>query len=68
MNVILYPDSFKGGLSVAGRAVAGRNATLPILCNVHLSADGDSRIAISATDLEIGIRTWVGGKVEAPGI
>ena len=57
MKIACSPSSLKDGLAIAGRAVNTR-ATLPVLGNIHLATDGDNRIALSATDLEIGIRTW----------
>ncbi|MCH8226263.1 MAG: DNA polymerase III subunit beta, partial [Chloroflexi bacterium] len=53
------------GLAIVGRAVASR-ATLPITQNVLLSTD-KSMLKLSATNLEIAMTTWVGGKVEEEG-
>jgi DNA polymerase-3 subunit beta len=53
-------------LGIVGRAVATRS-TLPILSNVKLETDGDDRLKLSATDLEISINCWVGAKVEQAG-
>lgn len=46
--------------------VASRASTLPILTNILFEASGSS-LALSATNLEIGIRTKVRGKVEQEG-
>ena len=48
-----------------GRAV-GNTATLPILGNILLETTG-GRLRLTATDLEVGVVTWVGAKVETDG-
>ena len=53
------------GLSLVARAV-GNAATLPVLANILLETE-KGRLRISATDLEIGVITWVGATVEADG-
>jgi len=52
-------------LAIVGRAVATR-ATLPVLSNVLLATD-QSRLKLSATNLEISINCWIGAKVEEEG-
>jgi len=49
------------------QGIIERKATLPILANVLLSATDDGRLAITATDLEIGFRSSVPATVETPG-
>jgi len=61
------PDSLKIALKTAGPAVAKR-ATLPILEHVMLSANGDGSLAVSATDLAVGIRTRILAKIDEPGM
>jgi len=46
--------------------VASKSATLPILNNVLIRVD-DGMINLSATNLEIGIKTSLRGKIENPG-
>ncbi|MEA3444116.1 MAG: DNA polymerase III subunit beta, partial [Bacteroidota bacterium] len=53
------------GLGVISRAVAGRS-TLQILSNVLISTDDDG-LKLSASNLEIGINSWIGAKVEVSG-
>jgi DNA polymerase-3 subunit beta len=52
-------------LSVVSHAVSSRS-TLPILANILLSTDHD-RLKLSATNLEIGINSWVEGQVQEEG-
>ena len=65
MKVSCLQENLSRGLSIVGRAVASR-ATLPITQNVLLSTD-KSMLKLSATNLEIAMTTWVGGKVEEEG-
>lgn len=46
--------------------IAGRNSQLPILQNILLVAQNNS-LSLTTTDLEIGVKTIVGGKVEEEG-
>jgi DNA polymerase III subunit beta len=66
MKVSCLQENLAKGLSLVGRAVAGRS-TLPILSNVKLATDGPDRLKLSATDLEISINCWVGAKVQEEG-
>jgi len=50
--------------SVAG--IAGRNPALPILRNVLLKTE-NGRLRFSVTDLEVGVSTWVTGRVDGEG-
>ena len=61
---ISQTDLFKW-LSVVGRVVPNRGQ-LPVLSNVLIEADKDG-LVLSATNLEIGLRVEVGGKVSTPG-
>jgi DNA polymerase-3 subunit beta len=58
-------ENLARGLSTVGRAVASRS-TLPVLSNVLLATD-NSRLKLSATNLELGINCWAGAKVEQDG-
>ncbi len=65
MRVTCLQENLAKGLSTVGRAVATRS-TLPILANVLLATD-NARLKLSATNLELGISCWIGGRVERDG-
>jgi DNA polymerase-3 subunit beta len=65
MKISCLQENLAKGLSIVGRAVAPRS-TLPVLGNILLAAEG-GRIRLSATNLELGVTAWIGGKVEEEG-
>lgn len=65
MKVSCLQENLARGLSIVGRSVANRS-TLPVLGNVLLATD-QGRLKLSATNLEIGINTWMGAKIEQEG-
>lgn len=65
MKLSATQPNLKQGLTIVGRAV-GNTATLPILGNILLETSG-GRLRLTATDLEVGVVTWVGAKVETDG-
>ena len=65
MKVICLQEKLKKALNIAER-VTGKNVNLPILSNVLLETE-KGRLKISATDLEMGLRTWISSKVEKEG-
>ncbi len=65
MRLSCLQENLNRGLSVVGRAVATRT-TLPITNNVLLATD-QSRLKLAATNLEMAISCWIGGKVEEEG-
>ncbi|MBA7686853.1 Beta sliding clamp [subsurface metagenome] len=65
MRLSCLQENLNRGLSVVGRAVATRT-TLPITNNVLLATD-QSRLKLSATNLEMAISCWIGAKVEEEG-
>jgi DNA polymerase-3 subunit beta len=65
MKVSVLQDSLAQGLNIVSRAVSPRS-TLPVLANV-LAATDDGRLRLSATNLELGITTWIGAKIEREG-
>jgi len=65
MKVSCLQENLSKGLSIVGRAVSPRS-TLPVLGNVLLATD-NGRLKLSATNLEVGINCWIGGKVEEEG-
>lgn len=65
MRVSCLQENLAKGLSIVSRAVAARS-TLPVLGNILIATE-DSRLKLSATNLEIGITCWIGAKVEEDG-
>jgi len=65
MNVSMMQENLARGLQTVSRAVSSR-ATLPVLANVLLKTQ-DAGLKLTATNLEIGISSWVPGKVEGEG-
>ena len=65
MKLSCLQENLSHGLNVVGRAVATRT-TLPITNNVLLATD-QSRLKLVATNLEMAISHWIGGKVEEEG-
>ncbi|MSQ15326.1 MAG: DNA polymerase III subunit beta [Dehalococcoidia bacterium] len=65
MRVSCSQENLSKGLGIVGRAVATRT-TLPITGNVMLSAE-ESRLKLSATNLEVYISCWVPATVEEEG-
>jgi len=65
MNVSVMQENLARGLQTVSRAVSSR-ATLPVLANVLLKTQ-DAGLKLTATKLEIGISSWVPGKVEGEG-
>ncbi len=65
MRLTCLQENLSRGLSVVGRAVATRT-TLPITNNVLLATD-QSRLRLTATNLEMAISCWIGAKVTEEG-
>jgi DNA polymerase-3 subunit beta len=65
MKITCLQENLAKGLSIVGRAVATRS-TLPILSNILLESD-EGRLRLAATNLEIGISSWIGAHVEEEG-
>ncbi len=65
MRVSCMQDKLARGLSIVNRAVASRS-TLPVLSNIYIGTDNGA-LKLAATNLEIGITTWVEAKVEEQG-
>jgi len=65
MWITCLQDNLSRALTVVGRAVPAR-ATLPVTQNVLLETD-QSRLKLTATNLEIAISTWIGAQVETEG-
>ncbi|MDP9383165.1 MAG: DNA polymerase III subunit beta [Chloroflexota bacterium] len=65
MKLSCLQENLNRGLSIVGRAVSARS-TLPILSNILLATD-NGRLKLAATNLELGITTWVGADVQREG-
>lgn len=65
MKFTCTKENLNKGLNVVSH-LAGKNISLPILNNILISAD-DNFIELSATNLEIGIKTKIRGKIEKKG-
>src|SRR6185436_16017460 len=65
MKLECTKENLKKGLFVVSRVVGSGNP-LQVLNNILVKTD-QGRIKLSSTNLEIGVNTWVGGKVEEEG-
>ncbi|MDD5693339.1 MAG: DNA polymerase III subunit beta [Patescibacteria group bacterium] len=65
MKASVLKENLAKALSVAGRVVSTRGS-LEILSHIMVSTE-KGRMRISATNLEIGINYWIGGKIEKEG-
>ena len=65
MQIECRQENLHRALQTVGRMV-GTRGTLPVLGNILLTTE-KGRLKLAATDLEIGIQTWIGGKVDKEG-
>src|SRR3970040_961581 len=65
MKISCLQENLAKGLSIVSRAVASRS-TLPVLSNILIATD-NSRLRLSATNLEMAITCWIGAKFEEEG-
>jgi DNA polymerase-3 subunit beta len=65
MKLVCTQENLAKALSVVSR-ISTTKTTLPILGNVLLTTQ-KGRLKISSTDLEIGISTWIGAKINKEG-
>jgi len=65
MKITVTRENLNKALSMVGRIV-GNRASLPVLGNVLLQTES-GRLKISTTDLEIGLTTRIGAKVDKEG-
>lgn len=65
MKIVCTKKNLGAGLNQCSRIISS-GAALPILNNILLKTD-NGRLKISATNLEIAVNTWVGGKIEEEG-
>lgn len=65
MKFSILQENLNKGLNIINRFIVSKSQ-LPILNNVLIKTD-QGRIKLSATNLEIGINLWLGGKIEEEG-
>lgn len=65
MKLSCNQEKLNQALNIVNKII-GIRGTLPILNNILLKTD-NGRLKLSATDLEIGISTWIGAKIEQEG-
>jgi len=65
MKISCTQNKLNKGLSIVSRVVGSRT-TLPVLSNIFLEAKS-GQLKLSATDLEIGVTTSIGAKVDLEG-
>jgi DNA polymerase-3 subunit beta len=65
LKVACLQENLQRALGRVSRAVATRT-TLPVLSNVWIGTD-DGRLKIAATNMEIGVTTWIDASVEQEG-
>lgn len=65
MIVSVLQETLTKSLSIVTKAVES-NPQLPVLANILLETE-DSRLKLSATNLELSITCWIGAKIEQAG-
>jgi len=65
VKVSCLQENLQRALAQVGRAIATKTA-LPVLSNVLLATE-EGRLRIAATNLEVGITTWIGASIEEEG-
>ncbi len=65
MKVIVKQSQLAHCVSMVSRAVSPRS-TLPVLSNILVKTD-QGRLRLSATNLELGITSWIGARIEGDG-
>jgi DNA polymerase-3 subunit beta len=65
MKVNVNQQQLAHSVSMVSRAVSPRS-TLPVLSNILVKTD-NGRLRLSATNLELGITSWIGARVEGEG-
>jgi DNA polymerase-3 subunit beta len=65
MRLVCTRENLRKGLFAVSRVV-GTGNPLAVLNNILLKTD-QGRLKLSSTNLEIGVNTWIGGKVEEEG-
>ena len=65
MKLTITQAQLAYGLGIVSRAVSPRS-TLPVLNNILIATD-NGRLRLSATNLELGITSWIGANIEEEG-
>ncbi|HEY4484232.1 MAG: DNA polymerase III subunit beta [Candidatus Harrisonbacteria bacterium RIFCSPLOWO2_02_FULL_41_13b] len=65
MIITVNQKNLKRSLTLVERIVS-KNLTLPVLQNIVLKTE-NGRLKISSTNLEIGMNSWIGAKIEEEG-
>lgn len=65
MKVSCVQEQLKRGLATVNRAVAAKSP-LPVLSNILLATDR-GRLKLAATDLDVGVTTWIDAEVSEEG-
>ena len=65
MKFSCLSENLAKGLSIVSKAVSTKGS-LPVLAHVLLKTE-DGKVKLAATDLETGVVTWVGARVEKEG-
>jgi DNA polymerase-3 subunit beta len=65
MKLSCTQEKLNKALNIVNRIVSPRG-TLPVLNNILVKTD-NGQLRFSATDLEIGINTWIGAKIDEEG-
>lgn len=65
MRIVVHHSNLQRAVGIVERVTA-KNAALPILSNVLLTAE-KGRLRLSATNLEVGVTAEIGAKVDADG-
>ena len=65
MKVHVKQQQLAHSVSMVSRAVSPRS-TLPVLANILVKTD-DGRLRLSVTNLELGITSWIGARIEGEG-
>ena len=66
MKVSCLQENLQRALAQVSRAVATKATSMAVLNNVLIATD-DGRLRIAATNLDIGITTWIGAAIEREG-
>ena len=65
MRVTVLQENLARGLGVVAKAVSPRS-TLPVLANILIATD-EGRLRLSATNLEMGITSWIPARIDEEG-
>jgi DNA polymerase-3 subunit beta len=65
MKLSCNQEKLNKSLNIVNKII-GNKGTLPILNNILLSTD-NGRLKLASTDLEIGMTTWIGAKIDNEG-